>query len=177
MQQTVNVFVPERLVIMEVVLGTCVLAQVLVKGIDKLASRFPKVNESTSSPEDHLHSPIGTSLESEVSSDDVLRITETPPVAEAPEGSIQALQAQLKKLRMEAKELSSPDTFVQYARVMREANKVEKELNEKRGMRFIFSSSVFPKSTSVDVCSVKFTDTKIFFPNYLHQPYSVRGTT
>lgn len=52
---------------------------------------------------------------------------------EPPEGSIPALEKKLKELRAEAKRVNSPDTFVQYARLSREANKVEKELMEKKG--------------------------------------------
>lgn len=54
------------------------------------------------------------------------------------EGSIQALELKLEQLRERAKELTSPDSFVQYARVNREANKVEKEIKQKKG-KLLFS--------------------------------------
>lgn len=63
---------------------------------------------------------------------------ETTPIEDdarrrLPEDNIEALEARLSQLRAQAKDLSSPDTFVQYARVSREANRVEKELLEKKG--------------------------------------------
>ena len=57
-----------------------------------------------------------------------------PDADQFPEGSISALEKKLKHLRAEAKRVNAPDTFVQYARLTREANKVEKELTEKKGM-------------------------------------------
>ncbi|CDF32770.1 unnamed protein product [Chondrus crispus] len=51
-----------------------------------------------------------------------------------PEGSIPALEKKVKHLRAEAKRVNAPDTFVQYARLTREANKVEKELTEKKAL-------------------------------------------
>lgn len=59
--------------------------------------------------------------------------TEDVPQDEPEEGSIPALRKKLKELQLQAKQLNSPDTFVQYAKVTREANKVEKELLEKEG--------------------------------------------
>lgn len=57
---------------------------------------------------------------------------DTCPAAE--EGSIAALRQKLEALCAEAKRLNSPDSFVAYARVTREANKVEKELQEKKAL-------------------------------------------
>lgn len=49
------------------------------------------------------------------------------------ENSVPALEARLKELRAEAAQLTSADTFVQYAQVTRQANKVEKKLRELKG--------------------------------------------
>lgn len=46
---------------------------------------------------------------------------------------VSALKEKLRNLRNEAKELNSPDTFVQYAKVLREANEVERELKLQLG--------------------------------------------
>ena len=60
--------------------------------------------------------------------------------AEESESPIKALEKKLKDLRESAKELTSPDDFVKYARVNREANKVEKELKEKKGKSNVIAS-------------------------------------
>lgn len=57
----------------------------------------------------------------------------TAPAAPPPEGSIAELELRLANMRDEARALNSPDTFVQYARVMRNANDLERKLLERRG--------------------------------------------
>lgn len=53
------------------------------------------------------------------------------------EDSIPSLEARVKALRVEASQLTSADTFVQYARVTREANRLEKRLTELKGTCFV----------------------------------------
>lgn len=58
-------------------------------------------------------------------------LSSNPTVTDSQE--VAALKEKLQNLRNEAKELTSPDTFVQYAKVLREANEVERELKLQLG--------------------------------------------
>lgn len=49
------------------------------------------------------------------------------------ENDVASLERRIKSLRTQAQQLTSADTFVQYARVTREANKLEKRLKELKG--------------------------------------------
>lgn len=49
------------------------------------------------------------------------------------ENSVADLETKVKALRAEATQLTSSDTFVQYARVTREANRLEKRVKELKG--------------------------------------------
>lgn len=49
------------------------------------------------------------------------------------ENDVASLERRIKSLRTQAQQLTSADTFVQYARVTRQANKLEKRLKELKG--------------------------------------------
>lgn len=110
---------------MEVVVATSVIAHFAVLAIDRYIAR--------------LEVSAINSEDIQLSRDAQPAISSTQPqenethVTAPKEGSIEFLEARLKQLRNQAKRLNAPDTLVQYARVTREANRVEKELNEKKG--------------------------------------------
>lgn len=117
---------------MEVVLLGSALSNIAVLLIERYAKRPPR-------PENVPEAQRGSTAEGTRSAEhaegknDHSEGQQSSEMEECPEGSIPALEKKLKELRTEAKRVNSPDTFVQYARLSREANKVEKELVEKKG--------------------------------------------
>lgn len=113
---------------MEVVLAASAAANVAIVLIERFSNRETVTEEKQDVASE------GTQALQELQTETEEVVTD-PQVEEtdAPEGSVRALEIRLKELRAQAKQLNSPDTFVQYARVSREANKVEKELLEKKG--------------------------------------------
>lgn len=102
---------------MEVVVGVIILSQTALLASEALFRRGENntvQNASTSAPPP---STVGSGSYSNASSN--------PRVRE--------LEEQLAKLKAEARDSTSPDEFVKYARLTREANKVEKELISIRG--------------------------------------------
>ncbi len=98
---------------MEVVVGVIVLSQAAVLASDALLRRAENnaQNPPAPAPPSSAMNGIGRSS--------------NPRVRE--------LEAQLAKLKAEARDANSPDESVKYARLTREANKVEKELISIRG--------------------------------------------
>lgn len=125
---------------MEVVLFTSIVTQLSVFVIDRYTSWRRSIEPATAqiqqnhllttnpnldpfpndSPRSNKHSTECSDQETDIKHE---------------EGTVEALEHQLKQLRTQARRLNAPDTLVQYVRVMREANKVEKKLEHKRGMQ------------------------------------------
>ena len=102
-----------KFVVMEVVVGVIVLSQTAMLASEALFRRLE--NNSVDAP-----APTSTAAPSGWNA-----TSSNPRVRE--------LEAQLAKLKAEARDANSPDEFVKYARLTREANKVEKELISIRG--------------------------------------------
>lgn len=121
---------------MEVVILGSVVSNIAIFLIERYAKRPPKpaivLQVQTRSTETHA-SRGDQPPERENANTPDQESSETSETEELPEGSIPALEKKLQGLRADAKRANSPDTFVQYARLSREANKVEKELMEKKG--------------------------------------------
>ncbi len=96
---------------MEVVLGVVVLSHVVTFATDALFQRWDAAQPATAPPR------------------------AAPSTQTAPESQtrVQELEERLATLNAEARAANSPDTFVQYARLKRAANAVEKELISLRG--------------------------------------------
>lgn len=119
---------------MEVVLVGSALSNVAVLLIDVYAKRLRDREDVATTTPPTPPNVDGTST-NDFSSEAAAPSAENVADAEEfPEGSIPALEKRLRELRAEAKQVNSPDTFVQYARLSREANKVEKELMEKKAL-------------------------------------------
>lgn len=107
-------FLSSKTSAMEVVLGVVVLSQAAIFASDALLKR--RDAPATSPPAASASAPEATN---------------------GNEGSTRArvaeLEARLASLKAQARDANSPDTFVQYARLTREANTVEKELISLRG--------------------------------------------
>lgn len=105
--------------LMEVVLGTCVLSQVGMWVFDKTAK---KRDEQASTGSGGAGSTGTTSISA---------------AADAPAGStaarIKELQEELASLKAAARDASGPDNFIQYARITRKQKKVEEELTALKG--------------------------------------------
>lgn len=127
---------PSLLQGMEVIIVASAVSQLALRSLDKYASTLA------------LHSPPDNGNERTTSRAADSRLSQSTKDGDV-EGSISSLEAKLGQLKSQAKALNSPDTFVQYARVSREANKVERELNDKRGRFFItYFSAISPRGSS-----------------------------
>lgn len=103
---------------MEVVLGVVVATQAAILATDLFFVQRNSYNSSAASaaaPESSAPTPV----EDGDSGGRRARILE--------------LESRLASLKTQAREANSPDSFVQYARLTREANNVEKELISLRG--------------------------------------------
>eukprot|EP00178_Gracilaria_changii_P027722 TRINITY_DN909_c0_g1_i2.p1 TRINITY_DN909_c0_g1~~TRINITY_DN909_c0_g1_i2.p1 ORF type:complete len:260 (+),score=32.63 TRINITY_DN909_c0_g1_i2:1064-1843(+) len=131
---------------MEVVVAASLLAHIGVLTIER---RARGIGTHVHRPADTIHSRAGllnqrepevqpqTQYQSSPQPQNAAEVTEQNHHAhsrpeQVDEDSLQFLQQRLDELRDQARRLNAPDTLVQYAHVTREANKVEKALNEKR---------------------------------------------
>lgn len=112
---------------MEVVLSACALSQMALYFINRYSKRRPHI---AATPSTRQNGDEKGQIVEEREEEETDVVSTVEPLEE---GSIAALEAKLKSLRTEAKLLTSPDSFVQYAKVSREANKVEKVLKQKKG--------------------------------------------
>ncbi|CAN8072285.1 unnamed protein product [Agarophyton chilense] len=131
---------------MEVVIAASIIAQVSVIAIDKFTARYDAVtrlretNHEANRHQDESEPQRWTRPQTQAASISERQVEMTeqnlhvdPQVEAIPdEHSIEFLEHRLMDLRNQARQLNAPDTLVQYARVTREANKVEKALNEKK---------------------------------------------
>lgn len=114
---------------MEVVIATSLIAHFGVLAVDRYIA---KLEASAVGDVPHATDEQQTISSSQPQGNESATKNESA-VTKPEEGSIEFLEMRLKELRNQAKRLNAPDTLVQYARVTREANKVEKDVNEKKG--------------------------------------------
>lgn len=126
---------------MDIVVLTTVAAHATTALIDKLESirdSRATVSQAQSSVSSSLQ--LSSTPSSTITNNETVlppsSETSTPSPAPPQEGSIAELELRLARLRDEAKALNSPDSFVQYAQRTREANRVAKELADRRGKLF-----------------------------------------
>jgi hypothetical protein len=129
---------------MEVVLCAAIVSQgilAMVDVSDRRRALSAMDNTPRSIPQTHVvapqePSPNAPAHPSQTSSANI--------VIQSTEVDVNALKAKLKELNAMARTLTSPDSFVQYARVTREANAVEAELASLNGL--------LPPSTPSTTC-------------------------
>jgi hypothetical protein len=111
---------------MEAVAATTVTSHLALVLIDCLLRRAENARAA-------WRSSVHESAVAGVSESPELERSHSILVGDGPEATLPELQQRLALLRAEARSLNSPDTFVQYARVTREATMIEARVESLKG--------------------------------------------
>lgn len=94
--------------------------------------------ESPSEETNEQHSEHENNKNAPLNGDGECNSTDFTNSSVVDETNVESLEEKVKELRAQATQLTSADTFVQYARVTREANRLEKLLKDVKGKLFLF---------------------------------------